>query len=137
MKTKKLKYIPDFNFILIGVSSTDDDYKFSWQISELLVLEFGRCKDLEIIDPRFSEFLLFSTYETINTTDDKRIRIISNKGKEGFLIDELKNIDFFVMIYDFENIDFVDSLIGKLKSLNSISAVFKIDPVTLKSREKL
>ncbi|MDD3740960.1 MAG: IPExxxVDY family protein [Bacteroidales bacterium] len=137
MKTKKLKYTPEFNFNLIGISSTDDDYKLSWHLSEILGLEFTRSSGLEIIDSRFSDFQLFSIYETSDDNHGNRIKIVSNKGNAGFLIDELKNIDYFVIIYDFENIDLLDKLIVKLKSITSISAVFKLNPANLKSREKL
>ncbi|HOZ30878.1 MAG TPA: IPExxxVDY family protein [Bacteroidales bacterium] len=137
MKTKKLKYTPEFNFALVGISSSDDDYKLSWHLSEVLLKEFVRCDDLEIRDSRFSEFLFFSIYEIVDHIENENIRIVSNKAKGGFLIDELKNIDYFILIYDYENLGFIDDLINKLKAINSISAVFRLNPGNLKSREKL
>lgn len=137
MKTKKLKYTPDFNFTLIGISSTDDGYKLSWHLSEITNTGFTKLDDLEIIDPRFSEYQLFSIYGTINNDVNKGIKLVSNKANAGFLIEELKNIDYFIIINDFENSDLTEDLIKKLKSISSISAVFKLIPENLKSREKL
>jgi len=137
MKTKKLKYTPEFNFNLLGISSAVDDYKLSWHLSEIFGVEFKRSPDLEIIDSRFSDFQIFSIYETEDENLGNRIKIVSNKGAAGFLIDELKNIDYFIIIYDCENKDFLDKLIVKLKSISGISAVFRLNPENLKSREKL
>lgn len=137
MKTKKLKYIPEYNFELIGISSSDDDYQLSWHLSKLLNSEFVRAADLEIIDPRFPEFQMFSVYENFDIEGNSSVKIVANKGNVGFLIEELKNIDFFILIFGSESSGFTGELFTKLKTVESISAVFKLKPENLKSKEKL
>ncbi len=137
MKTKKLKYTPDYNFELLGISSTDDDYRLSWHLSRILSSEFVRAEDLEIIDPRFQEYLLFSVFENLDVAENISVRLVSNKANVGFLIEELKNIDFFILVFDNEDTEFINSLISRLKSTENISAVFKLKPENLKSKEKL
>jgi len=134
MKTKKLKYKLDYNFKLIGLSSTEDDYKLSWKLGKMLKTEFIRAKSLQIIDLRFAEYQVFSVFEN----EDKNIKLIANKGNEGFLIEELKNIDSFIIIhYDEASTNFDQELIIALKKEEGITAVFSLDPSKLKSKEKL
>lgn len=137
MKTKKFKYIPEYSFELLGVTSTDDDYKFSWNCSQLMNMEFVKTKDLEIIDARFAEFQIFSVYENVDMTGNCKFKIVSNKGNAGFLVEELKNIDFFVLAFENEKFNPIEKLSTLLKSIPTISAVFKLKPENLKSKEKL
>ena len=137
MKTKKLKYKPNYNFRLVGISCSEEDYKLSWEISQLMKTGFVKSDDLQIIDPRFSEYLTFSVFENSDKSNLPEIKLVSNKGKEGFLIEELKNIDFFVMVYDEEDTKFYDEFVLKLKESEIITAVFSLQPEKLKSKEKL
>ena len=121
----------------MGISCSDNDYKISWHLSQILNSEFAKADNLEIIDPKFSEFQSFSVYENYDVAGNNNIKIVSNKGKLGFLIEELKNIDFFLIIFENEDSDFPSLLSAKLKTIDSISAVFKLKPENLKSKEKL
>lgn len=137
MKTKKLKYKPQFNFKLIGISSTEEDYKISWRLSKILKSEFIKSESLQIIDPRFTEYLVFSVFENEDKYKLPDIKLVANKGIEGFLIEELKNIDFFIIVNNDEETDFDEIIIENLKKEDGITAVFSLDPDKLKSKEKL
>ena len=137
MKTKKLKYEPEFNFELLGISSTDDDYRLSWHLGKLTDSEFIRLDDLEISDDRIEEFQVFSVYESAEITGASSIKLVSNKANIGFLVSELKNIDFFILIFDVDDDDFINLFSSQLKSVESITGVFKLEPEKLKSKEKL
>lgn len=75
------------------------------------------------------------TYE-----DDESLlvyHLLSNRCDNGFLLKEMKNIDFLIQIYgDIPEAD-QQSLIEGLKRIDIISTSFKIDPWKLKSRDKL
>lgn len=137
MKTKKLKYKPQFNFKLIGISSSEEDYKISWRLSKILKSEFIKSESLQIIDPRFTEYLVFSVFENEDKYKLPDIKLVANKGIEGFLIEELKNIDFFIIVNNDEETDFDEIIIENLKKEDGITAVFSLDPDKLKSKEKL
>ncbi|MDD2385187.1 MAG: IPExxxVDY family protein [Bacteroidales bacterium] len=138
MKTKKVKYTPDYNFKLIGISSTEDDYKLSWKLGKMLKTEFVRAKSLQIIDAKYTEYQIFSVFENEDKNKFPDIRLITNKGNEGFLIEELKNIDFFIIVhYDEATENFDKELISTLKKEEGITAVFSLEPSKLKSKEKL
>lgn len=137
MKTKKLKYEPEFNFELLGISSTDDDYRLSWHLSKLNDSAFVRLDDLEIRDDRIEEFQIFSVYESTEINGASSIKLVSNKANIGYLVSELKNIDFFILIFDVDDDDFINSFTSQLKSVDSITGVFRLEPEKLKSKEKL
>lgn len=137
MKTKKLKYKPNYNFKLVGISCSEEDYKLSWEISQLIKTDFVKADDLQIIDPRFSEYLTFSVFENTDKSDFPDIKLVANKGKEGFLVEELKNIDFFVIVYDEDDTKFYKEFVLKLKESEIITAVFSLQAEKLKSKEKL
>ncbi|PLX08266.1 MAG: IPExxxVDY family protein [Marinilabiliales bacterium] len=137
MKTRKLKYKPDYDFKLLGLSSVEEDYKLSWELSRTLNTGFVKSMELRIIDPKFSDFLLFSVFENEDKSGFPDIRLVSNKGKEGYLIEELKNIDFFIIIHDDEDTNFYTEFVSKLKKSEVITAVFQLEPNKLKSKEKL
>ncbi len=138
MKTKKVKYTPEYNFKLIGISSTEDDYKLSWKLGKMLKTEFVRATSLQIIDSKYTEYQIFSVFENEDKNKFPDIRLITNKGNEGFLIEELKNIDFFIIVnYDEATANFDKELISMLKQEQGITAVFSLEPRKLKSKEKL
>ena len=137
MKTKKLKYKPEFNFKLIGVSTSEEDYKLSWKLSHILETGFVKSSNLQIIDPKYSDYLVFSVFENVDKTVLPDIRLVSNKGNSGFLIEELRNIDFFVIVYELDDTNFCNELVVKLKGTENVTGVFNLEPESLKSREKL
>ena len=137
MKTKKLKYKPQFNFKLIGISSAEEDYKISWRLSKILKSEFIKSESLQIIDPRFPEYLVFSVFENEDKYKLPDIKLVANKGIEGSLIEELKNIDFFIIVNNDEETDLDEIIIASFKKEDGITAVFSLDPSKLKSKEKL
>ena len=137
MKTKKLKYKPNYNFKLLGISCSEEDYKLSWEISQLLNTGFVKTDDLQIIDPRFSDYLAFSVFHNADQSNFPEIKLVSNKGKEGFLIEELKNIDFFIIVYDEDDTKFYKDFVLKLKESEIVTAVFSLQVEKLKSKEKL
>lgn len=137
MKTRKLKYIPSFDFELFGISSAEDDYKISWQISNSLKIEFLRRDNIKISDSKICEDQIFSIFENITKTEDFNLKLISNKGNIGYLVPELKNIDYFIIISNNNEKSFIDDLLKQLRNIENISAVFKLNPESLKSKEKL
>lgn len=155
MKIQKLSYKPEYNYVLIGIASSDSDYRLSWQLANTLHTEFRRADDLKIVDNKYSEPLLFSVYEGGNSNDE-RIRLISNKGCSSttikkqnnaapllnvdsdrpILIAEYKQIDYFFLVQKNENVN-NEIYFAKLKTINTIQFLQNLDIRLLKSREKL
>ncbi|MCK9254299.1 MAG: IPExxxVDY family protein [Bacteroidales bacterium] len=137
MKTKKIKYEAEYNFNLIGISSLEDDYRLSWKLSKIFKAEFIKQEDVKIRDNRYSEFQVFVSYLCKPANSSLKLRLIVNKTNIGYIVDELKNIDYFLQVYDNQNQDYLNKIISEIKTINSVFAVFNLDLSKIKSKEKL
>lgn len=137
IRKHKLGYTEDFNFLLLGLASTENDYRLIWKFNQTFNFEFERTENHKVISKNSEVEIGFSHY----TYDDENTcllyRFLSNKTDGGVLMEELKNIDYFLIVQGEFSETFVTSLITNLKSVEHIQAVFQISPASLKSRERL
>jgi hypothetical protein len=125
-----------FDFILIGIACQHRDYRLCHEINHLLEIDLLRGKDYEVFNNKRMENMSFSFYQ-YETTDEDFYFLFSNKGRQGILIPEQKQIDYFLMIR--ENVKRMSELqlITRLKELKVILGVFSLDVKNLKSRDYL
>lgn len=136
-RVHKLVFTPEYNFFLIGISSHENDYRISWALNKYLGLKLMKVKDHNIIDDNYPDHQSFSQYLYEDDESLLTFRIIANRCLDGFLIGEMKNIDFFLVILGEVNKKFKDEFIGKIDQLSIVNTAFQIDPKKLKSRQKL
>ncbi|MBN2682530.1 MAG: IPExxxVDY family protein [Bacteroidales bacterium] len=134
-KNVKLSYQPDFDFQLLGLASRENDYKLSWAINKALNINLSKSPDLEIKNPKFSEIQSFSVYSYFLEEREEEILLISNRCAHGYLIEELKNIDFFLLFRGFNKIEIINYS-SEIKLLDELFAVLNIDVESLKSKQK-
>ena len=133
---RKSKLVVDYKLgaEVIGLVTSLKDYKLAWSINQAfkinlvmqpnLLIEFIKGKNLSVVNFKYQ-------------TESQQIRLVKNKGIEensGYLIRELANFDFFLMINDEDDI----LPAGKLESLNDIKDIVylkKIEVVKLKSKD--
>ena len=136
-KVHKLEFKPDYDFSLIGISSHENDYRLSWGLNNSLNLKFIKNKDLEIIDNNYPEPQNFSQFSYDDEESMLNYKLIANRCLDGFLIGELKNIDFFIIILGEINDNSLDQIIKKIISMSMVIMAFRLDPTDLKSKQKL
>lgn len=136
-KVHKLNLEPEYSFKLIGISSHENDYRLSWALNNHLNIELTKNPDLEILNHKFAERQNFSLYSFEDEDTFLKYNLLSNTCDNGFLIEEMKNIDFFLQVFGEVPDSFMDSLNKQLKSVDVITATFIIDPNNLKSKSKL
>lgn len=140
MKKNKLIVEYEYNFDLLGIISPAKGYKLAWLINETLKIKLKKEKDLAL------EFLndkniVISNY--LFQTEHSIFRLIKNKsydsGNEGqlYLLPELKDFDYLIMINGFEDTFNSVEVTDKLKQLNEIQYLQKINISDLKSKENL
>lgn len=136
-KSLKLKYKPELEFSLIGISSHENDYHLSWAINQHLGLNLTRSNNLSILAKQQEAVQDFS----VSSYEDEELmllyNLISNSGENGFLFPELRNIDFFLQIYGELLHSQLLAFQEHLKKIDIVSASFVLDPGSLKSPEKL
>lgn len=137
MKKIKLEYTQKYDFHLIGISTSEKEHKFIWGLNNLLGIQLSKIDDHHVYHKKLidqQEFTVFNYSDDITFID---YRVIANKSENGILLEELRTIDYFLIINGEYEDDFISSLQAKLKSADSIQASFIIDPNTLKSKERL
>ncbi len=136
MAKHKLLFEDDFSFDLIGICSSNADYRLSWAINRALSLALVKDADLNV-RLRTDEDHLFSFYSFFDEDEHIEYYLIKNLSDNFLkLIPEQNQIDYFLVIknnFTFE----VSDLIQKLKEVDIILAAFPFDPNSLKSKGNL
>ena len=136
-KSHKLIIKDDFCFLLIGISSHENDYRVSWAMNNSLGISLRQTEKLDIYNPRINLNQVFSLYYYNDRETLLQYYLISNRCDNGFLLEEMPNIDYVIKISGEVGKNFSTQLINKLKKITIITTAFMIDPSTLKSRKKL
>ena len=136
-KSHKLIVEDDFHFFLVGISSHENDYRLSWAINTHLKMALKRADNLQIHNPRIKQDQEFSLYQFTDLETVLHYILIANRCDNGFLLEEMKNIDYVLKIMGDASKNFPEQLVNKLKKIDIITTAFEIDPSELKSRKKL
>ncbi len=139
MKKNKLIASVDFDFSLLAIASQLREYKLAWVINRDLDIHLIKQKD-EIVCFLGNEKLCISNY--LYQTEHSRVRLIRNRSREDvgasqFLVPELKQFDFLMLIEGFEDSFVVQEAREIIKSIQGIQMANLIDLDQLKSRDNL
>jgi hypothetical protein len=133
--TLEIEY--DFDFVLIGISSHEKDYRISWALNNKLQLDLIKTEPLEIKDKKQDELSHFSLFCFERPDEFMEYFIIANRSEKGLLIPEQKQVDYFFIIRgEIEN-DAVMEIIRQIKEINLVQTAFRIDVNALKSKQNL
>lgn len=81
--------------------------------------------------------MYFSRYLHQNPDADTEFYLLANKGTEGYLIPEMKKVDYFILIKNFIDKDDLNQLIEGINKLPEVVVAAEVDPEKLKSKENL
>lgn len=139
---KKLKLTNDiqYDFSLIGITCTLKEFRLAWKLNKLLEIQLNKEKDIEIEFLK-NQNLVISNY--VFETENSQIRLLKNRSTDDFttqsayLLPELKEFDYFIMIKGFEDTISLDTLKKRIATIPEVhySKTFDID--NLKSKENL
>lgn len=156
--TLEIEY--DYDFVLIGISSHEKDYRFCWALNNKLKLELVKQDSLEIkgkkqSTPSYFSFFTFddpdqfTEYSVIaNFSESKSMALAENtlfetSAKQGsqteneYLIPEHKQLNYLFVIRGEMEDEEVDALVKKLKEIDIILTAVRIDVKNLKSKQNL
>ena len=139
MKKSKLIANVDFDFSLLAISSQLKEYKLAWVINRDLDIHLVKQKD-EIFQFLGSDNLCISHY--LYQTEHSSVRLIYNRSREEgatgqYLIPELKQFDFLMIIEGFKDSFEVHEVREIIKTINGVQMVNQIEVDQLKSRDNL
>lgn len=152
----------DYEFVLIGISSHEKDYRICWALNNKLNLELIKQNSLEIKDkkqntPSFFSFFVFDDVDAFteysvvaNFSESKSFALTENtlfgnegKSKSGhqgdndLLIPEQKQMNYFFVVRGEIEDDEVDRLIKEIKEIDIVLTAIRIDVKSLKSKQNL
>ncbi len=118
----------DYEYEMIGICSHHSDYRIVWEINDKLELQFFKNPDLfkvwnsKGVVQSEHPYYIFKDIEN-NIT----FYLISNKQNNEYLIQEKKQIDFFIFLMN-NQVYPISQLINKLKDLTTIIAAYPFEP---------
>ncbi len=133
-KIVKLNIKPDFDFVLIALVSSEPLYRIGWLINEHINIQLKEVEPINIIHSKRQINQEFQRFAFINDTET--YYLVNNKSENGVLIEEQKQVDFWLKIESLNQINSAD-LVKNIKSIKDINLAFIVDPSSLKSKQKL
>jgi hypothetical protein len=130
-----LKYELDLDFVLIAITSQLKDYMLCFKLNRQLNINFYKIDEL-IIETNSSE-VFFSRYQYQLPELETDVYLLANKGDQGYLIPEMKKVDYFILIRNYISQEEVEQFIDRINKLPEVLAAIEVDPRKLKSKENL
>lgn len=137
LNRKTLKFEIDLDFVLIAITTSLRDYRICHYINKYLNFGFTKTTDLEVDIIQVGKPVYFSLYKYHWESSETDFYFIANKGSDGYLVPEMRKVDYFIMIRNYIADDELDKMITDLNKIQEIVAAVKIDPKKIKSRENL
>ncbi len=136
-KKVRLDYSENYEFCLLGISSFEKDYRLIWNINNLLNFQFYRTSNHQVFNRKSETEQGFSSFSYKDEDRFLQYTFIANKSEEVYLIEELRNIDYFLIIRGETGDNLLTCLKNDLSGIENVQAVFVIDPSNLKNRARL
>ena len=137
MNKTTLKFELDLDFVLVAITAQLKDYMFCYKINKQLGTDFSKITDLEMFLSSHEELFYFSRYFYSTADSETEFYILANKGTEGFLVPEMKKVDFFLVIRNSIDKDDLKRVISGLNKIPEVLVAAEVDPKKLKSKENL
>lgn len=119
--------------VLIGIVSSDPDYRLSLAINKKLGISLKNSEPLEIGEPGGIS-TIFSRFSDISGAPEIVFSLISNRSGKKFFLKKLRNIDYLLYIHDSEKSVGSSRMISELREIEEITAVFDIDLKSIKEK---
>ncbi|MFD2161357.1 IPExxxVDY family protein [Paradesertivirga mongoliensis] len=135
MNRLTLKYELDLDFVLIAITSQLKDYMLCFKLNRQLNINLYKIDEL-VIESNSNE-IFFSRYQYQIPESETDVYLLANKGDQGYLIPEMKRVDYFILIRNYISEEEVEQMIDDINKLPEILAAIEVDPRKLKSKENL
>jgi hypothetical protein len=129
----KLNIEQNNDYILLGLVSSEPDYKLSLSLNKKFRIFLKNIAPLKITDDTKSE-LAFSRFSNNDDSTDLTFSLISNRSGKSFLLNKLKNIDYLLQINIPEKEIDTNQITSSLREIDTINAVFNINIITIKDK---
>lgn len=125
------------DYLLVAISSHAKAYRLCWSLNQVMHLQLVNTNKPLLLEA--SRKKTAASFEVYNYHDEEsRINfyLIPNKSADGYLLPELKHVDYLMMLKENLFIN-IDSIIDKIKLSDQVLTAFEIKPEEVKSKENL
>jgi len=135
LNKKLLKLEIEFDFVLVALACSLKDYRLCYLLNKNLRINLRKITDIEIVDRKFSTHSFYSHF--VSVEEHLEINLLSNRGIDHFLIPEMKQLDYFMIIKGFIDDEDLTDLLKNLTRIAEVSYTTLVDPHKLKSKNNL
>jgi hypothetical protein len=133
-KSRKLLVKNELPIILIGIVSSESDLKLSWGINKIINIRLARTENVSLIVSGHK--LEFPLYQYSNESENLNYFLLQNRYAHNFYFDELKNIDYLLLVRGNDSEFKSSELVLKLRSLDGINSVLVVPQSSIKKKDK-
>lgn len=130
MAKQRLEIEQDEDFVVLGISCHDKDYRLCWKLNKQCHLALAR------FEPGQTNPDVSSAYSYFKEDDRIDYNLIANRTDTGWLLPNHKTVDYFFTLCD-PHEGPIDDLLHKIRSINNVLAVYEMDMVTESDLDKL
>jgi hypothetical protein len=130
-----LDFIEDYPYIVLGISTSERDYRITWHINKSLNIQLSMEAPIEVIQKKGVRSL-HSYFSYMDTSAEVRYRLLQNKSARGMLLPEAEKADFLLVVDD-NCTESPAHLIGQLKQIKPVLLAFEVDLDPLKNKQNL
>ena len=124
--------------LLLGIVAPIKDYQFSWQLNQLLGLNFRVNNDIEIQLTRKQRKYFFSIYEYAVPSITLVHYLYNNQFDGEYLLPEFKHLDFLWLIKgDVVEADDLAALIQAIRGLPGVQLLTEMTNEKIKNKQHL
>jgi hypothetical protein len=155
-----LKIEDDYDFVLIGISSHEKEYRICWALNNKFKFEFKKIESLEIKgkkqltpsffslflyvdEDNFKEYFVLANLSESKSVDAKNFTLFEEEAKQDqsteneWLVPEYKQMNYFFVVKGDIEQDELDEIMGKIKEIDMVLTAVDIDVEQLKSKHNL
>ena len=121
------------DFILLGLVSSEPDYKLSLALNKKFGISLKNIAPIKVSSDSGTD-LLFSMFSDSGHSPDRLFNLVSNRSGKHFLIKKLRNIDYIFYFHDPDNESDISKIISGLREIINVTAVFNIDTDSIKDK---
>lgn len=122
---------------LLGIVTTVKDYRFCWNLNNMLDLDFRINHELEIKVHRKRKYY-FSVYEYHEPNSSLCHYLYNNLNDGEYLLPEFKNLDFLWLLkHDTVTEEFLEQLIALLRTIPGVQLITELTNEKIKNKECL
>lgn len=123
----------DFDFLLLGISCHEKEYRLCWFLNRALDLQMSLQQPIEMTSKNSTSQHTLYTHEE---EEDVRYDLIANRAEGGFMCPEYKQVDYLLRLNSDMPID-TSELLRTVRKIPIVITAFEIAVENLKSKGNL